>query len=64
MAFAWKVLLPMSIINIVAVGIWYYMRPRPLAWVVTTAWVLGWFIFLSQFSASEKIVKRTYRYAS
>ena len=64
MAFAWKVLLPMSIINIVAVGIWYYMQPRPLAWVVTTAWVFGWFVFLSKFSASEKIVKRTYRYAS
>ena len=64
MAFAWKVLLPMSIINIVAVGFWYYMRPRPLAWVVTTVWVLGWFVFLSKFSASEKIVKRTYRYAS
>ena len=64
MAFAWKVLLPMSIINIVAVGLWYYIRTRPLAWVVTTVWVGGWFVFLSKLSASGKIVRRTYRYAS
>ncbi len=62
LAFAWKVLLPMSIINIVAVGLWRFLQPRPLAWVLTTVWVVGWFILLTKLSATEKIQKREYRY--
>jgi NADH-quinone oxidoreductase subunit H len=64
MGFAWKILLPMALINIVAVGVWHYMASKPLAWVVTAAWLLGWFVFLSKFNATETIEKRTYRYAT
>ena len=35
MGFAWKILLPMSLINIVAVGIWHYTASKALAWIVT-----------------------------
>ena len=64
MGFAWKILLPMSLINIVAVGIWHYTASKPLAWFVTAVWLVGWFVFLSKFNATETIEKRTYRYAS
>jgi NADH-quinone oxidoreductase subunit H len=64
MAFAWKVLLPMSLVNIVAVGLWHFMAAKWLAWIVTAIWLAGWFIVLSKISASEKIVQRQYRYAS
>jgi NADH-quinone oxidoreductase subunit H len=64
MAFGWKVLLPMSIINIVAVGIWHYVQSRPLAWTVTTLLLVVAFILLAKLSASHTIEKRTYRYAS
>ncbi len=64
MAFAWKVLLPMSLVNIVAVAIWHYMASKPLAWVVTAVWLVGWFIFLSRFASTERIEKREYRYVT
>jgi len=64
MAFAWKVLLPMSLINIVAVAVWHYMGSKPLAWVVTAVWLGGWFLFLSKLTSAERIEKRNYRYAS
>src|SRR6266436_8479045 len=64
MSFAWKVLLPMSIVNIVAVGMWHYITVRPIAWVVTTLWLVLWFVTLSKLATSETIEKREYRYAS
>jgi NADH-quinone oxidoreductase subunit H len=64
MGFAWKVLLPMSIVNIIAVGFWHYLTIRPVAWVVTTLWLVIWFSILSKLAGSEKIAQRTYRYAS
>jgi NADH-quinone oxidoreductase subunit H len=64
LAFAWKVLLPMSIVNIIAVGFWHYLTIRPVAWVVTTLWLVVWFSILTKLAGSEKIAQRTYRYAS
>jgi NADH-quinone oxidoreductase subunit H len=64
MGFAWKVLLPMSIVNIVAVGFWHYISLRPLAWVVTTLWLGIWIVALSKLAGTEKVAPRTYRYAS
>ena len=64
MGFAWKVLLPMSIVNIVAVGFWHYITIRPIAWAVTTLWLVIWFVALSQLATTEKLAPRTYRYAS
>jgi NADH-quinone oxidoreductase subunit H len=64
LGFAWKVLLPMSIVNIFAVGFWRYLTIRPVAWVVTTLWLVIWFSILTKLAGSEKIAQRTYRYAS
>jgi NADH-quinone oxidoreductase subunit H len=64
MAFAWKLLLPMSLINIVAVGLWHFMDSKPLAWLVTAALLVVSFLLLSKLTASGTIERRTYRYAS
>jgi NADH-quinone oxidoreductase subunit H len=64
LGFAWKVLLPMSLINIVAVGIWHYMPSKALAWFVTAALLVISFVSLAKLSTTEKIEKRVYRYAS
>ena len=64
MAFAWKVLLPMSIINIVAVAIWHYMPSKILAWIVTAGLLAAAFWILTKISASGNIEKRQYRYAA
>jgi NADH-quinone oxidoreductase subunit H len=64
MGFAWKILLPMSIVNIIAVGFWHYLTIRPVAWIVTTLWLVVWFSVLTKLAGSEKIAQRTYRYAS
>lgn len=62
MGFAWKVLLPMALINIVAVGLWRFLTPRPLTWVITTGWLAIWLLVLTQCNASAKLEKREYRY--
>ena len=62
MGFAWKVLLPLALVNIVAVGFWHFLTPRPLAWVVTTGWLVIWFLVLTKCNASAKLEKREYRY--
>jgi NADH-quinone oxidoreductase subunit H len=64
MSFAWKLLLPMSIVNIVAVGFWHYITIRPLAWIITTLWLVLWFVTLARLAATEGVAPRTYRYAS
>jgi NADH-quinone oxidoreductase subunit H len=64
LGFAWKILLPMSIVNIVAVGLWHYLTVRPVAWILTTLWLVVWFLLLSKLAGSEKLAPRTYRYAS
>jgi len=64
MSFAWKILLPMSILNIVAVGIWHFTDSKPKAWIIT-ALLLGvaWLIF-SKIGSPQKPDKRTYRFAT
>ena len=62
MGFAWKVLLPMALVNIVAVGFWRFLTPRPVAWVVTTVWLAVWFLVLTKCNASGHLEKREYRY--
>jgi NADH-quinone oxidoreductase subunit H len=64
LTFAWKVLLPMSLINIVAAGIWHYMASKFLAWIVTAVILYVAFIILSKLSSKESLEKRVYRYAA
>jgi len=64
MGFAWKVLLPMSILNIAVVGLWHFMGNKAIAWVVTAGILATAFLILSKISAAGNIEKRTYRYAN
>jgi NADH-quinone oxidoreductase subunit H len=64
MAFAWKVLLPMSLINIVAVAAYYHIASRALGWMVTAIGLLIAFVLLSKFGATDNIEKRVYRFAA
>ena len=64
LAFAWKVLLPMSILNIFAYGLWHFIPSKPLAWVVTAAILGTAFCVLAKFTAANNIEKRVYRYVN
>jgi NADH-quinone oxidoreductase subunit H len=64
MGFAWKVMLPMAILNIAVVGLWRFMDQRVLAWIVSAGILVAAFLILSKISAAGNIEKRTYRYAS
>jgi NADH-quinone oxidoreductase subunit H len=62
MGFAWKFLLPMAVVNIVAVGIWYFAPSKPVGWVVAAAWLGVWFVVLAKVNAGQTLEKREYRY--
>jgi NADH-quinone oxidoreductase subunit H len=63
MAFAWKVLLPMSILNIAVVGLWHFMGNRFWAWIVSAVILAVAFLILVKLTSSNTITKRTYRFA-
>ncbi len=63
MGFAWKFLLPLCLINILAAGIWQRIPSRWLGWMVT-AFLLGIsYHYLSKLVVGKEIQTRTYRYA-
>ncbi|MBI4027076.1 MAG: NADH-quinone oxidoreductase subunit H [Verrucomicrobia bacterium] len=63
MGFAWKLLLPMSLLNIFAAGAWHHIPSRPLAWALTAVFLGSAYQILSVFVAGRNIQKRMYRYA-
>jgi NADH-quinone oxidoreductase subunit H len=64
MNFAWKFMLPMALINLLVVGLWWFMPHNLTRWLVCTLliafpyWLLARTLF-----AQRHIGKRTYRYA-
>jgi len=64
MSFAWKMLLPMSIINIFAAALYHFMPSKFLAWVVTAVGLLICWWGLAKLNSDGEIKKRTYRYAN
>ena len=64
LAFAWKVLLPMAILNIAVVGLVHFMDSPILGWIVSAVILAVAFIVLTKIGASDVIEKRTYRYAN
>ena len=64
MAFAWKVLLPMSILNIVVVGVVHYMASPVWAWIMSAIILAVAFLILVKITSAGNIEKRTYRYAN
>ena len=65
MNFAWKFMLPLSLINIFAAGVWHFMPSGIARWLVTAA-ILAFASFaLSRSLRHNRLFQvRTYRYAS
>ena len=64
MAFAWKVMLPMSILNIVAAGVSHFMDSKLAAWIGTALFLWVAWLILSRVSVTDRLEKRQYRYVS
>ena len=64
MNFAWKFMLPLSLVNIVTAGVWYFMGAGLLRWVVCSALIFGAYVILGRgLMSNQKLGKRTYRFA-
>jgi NADH-quinone oxidoreductase subunit H len=64
MNFAWKFMLPMTLMNLLAAALWHFMPPGLPRWLVTGALVVGSYLFLGKTLFAQKhITKRTYRFA-
>ncbi len=64
MNFAWKFMLPMALINIVAVALWHFMTPGIPRWLVCSAVVVGPYLLMGHgLMQNQHVGKRTYRYA-
>jgi NADH-quinone oxidoreductase subunit H len=64
MNFAWKFMLPMTLINIGVAAIWHYMGPGLPRWIVCVLLVAGPYVALGRgLSENKQISRRTYRFA-
>jgi NADH-quinone oxidoreductase subunit H len=64
MNFAWKFMLPLSLVNIVAAGVWHFLGAGWLRWAVCTVLVFGAYVILGWgLMRNQKLGKRIYRYA-
>ena len=64
MNFAWKFMIPMVLINLVAAALWHFTGPGWMRWVTSGTLVVGAYMLLGkpQFQTKD-IGKRTYRFA-
>ena len=64
MGFAWKLMLPMSLANILAAGVWRFMPGGTARWMVCAVLVVAPYLILARGLAGRKqLGKRVYRYA-
>jgi NADH-quinone oxidoreductase subunit H len=64
MDFAWKLMLPMTLANIVAAGLWRFMPAGAARWIVCSLLVAAPYLVLARLLAGRKqLAKRVYRYA-
>jgi NADH-quinone oxidoreductase subunit H len=64
MNFAWKFMLPLALINILAAGIWHFMAGNPLRWVVCGGILLAAYVLLGRgLMSKQKLGKRAYKFA-
>jgi NADH-quinone oxidoreductase subunit H len=64
MGFAWKLMLPMSLANILAAGVWRFMPAGAARWIVCSVLVVAPYLILARGLAGRKqLGKRVYRYA-
>ncbi len=63
MNFAWKFMIPLALVNIVVVGIWHYLEPAWLRWLICCALVAGPYVLLGRaLTEHQQVAKRVYRY--
>ena len=64
MNFAWKFMLPMALVNLLAAGIWRFLEPGLSRWLICSLIVIGPYVMLARgLLQGRHIGKRTYRYA-
>lgn len=64
MNFAWKFLLPMALVTLVVAGLWRFLAPGPVRWLVCAALVAGPYVVLGRgLNAAGRRERRQYRFA-
>jgi NADH-quinone oxidoreductase subunit H len=64
MNFAWKFMLPMALINIVAAAAWHFVPAGASRWIVCATIIVGPYLLLGRgLVGKEKLAKRVYRFA-
>jgi len=64
MNFAWKFMLPMALINLIAAAAWYFIPAGIPRWLVCSALVVTPYLLLGRTLFEQKnLAKRTYRFA-
>ena len=64
MSFAWKLMLPMTLANILAAGVWRFMPAGAGRWIACSMLVAVAYLLLGRALAGRRqLVKRVYRYA-
>lgn len=64
MNFAWKFMLPMALINLLAAAVWRFISEPAIRWLVCSALVLVPYVLLSRgLLESKNVSRRTYRFA-
>jgi NADH-quinone oxidoreductase subunit H len=64
MNFAWKFVLPLTLLNLFVAGLWRFMGEGILRWLVCSAILLGVYVVVGRTEMRRrKIGPRSYRYA-
>ena len=64
MGLAWKFMLPMTLWNLVVVGVWHFMAVGVVRWLVSAAMILiPWMLLGRGLRQEKKLQVRTYRFA-
>lgn len=64
MNFAWKFMLPMTLVVILSAGIWRFLPPGVVRWVVCAVPIAGLYFLLGRvLGGGQRIEKRIYRFA-
>jgi NADH-quinone oxidoreductase subunit H len=66
MEFSWKLLLPLSLLNIFVAGAWYFVSQSgrgAVAWIGSAIVLLAAYFLLSRYTGKTTLEKRTYKFA-
>jgi len=64
MGFAWKFMLPLALVNILVTGLWRFMAPGWVRWLVCAGLIVGSYVSLGRALAERpRVGRRNYRYA-